>query len=71
MYDGAEVPFLPDIYPNTVICYSYSKSLSMPGERIGYICVPDRAAGAARSLGHVCAPLPSTAGSGCLRGLPA
>ena len=66
VYDGAEVPFLPDIYPNTVICYSYSKSLSMPGERIGYVCVPDRAAdsaavfaaaaGAARSLGHVCAP---------------
>lgn len=65
-YDGAEVPFLPDIYPNTVICYSYSKSLSMPGERIGYFCVPDRvedsgllfaaAAGSARSLGHVCAP---------------
>ena len=66
VYDGAEVPFLPGIYPNTVICYSYSKSLSMPGERIGYVCVPDRAedsgllfaaaAGAARSLGHVCAP---------------
>ncbi|WP_325199607.1 pyridoxal phosphate-dependent aminotransferase [Oscillibacter sp.] len=66
VYDGAEVPFLPDIYPNTVICYSYSKSLSMPGERIGYLCVPDwaedggllfaAAAGAARSLGHVCAP---------------
>ena len=66
VYGGAEVPFLPDIYPNTVICYSYSKSLSMPGERIGYVCVPDRvedsqavyaaAAGAARILGHVCAP---------------
>lgn len=66
VYDGAEVPFIPDIYSNTVICYSYSKSLSMPGERIGYVCVPDRAedsgllfaaaAGAARSLGHVCAP---------------
>ena len=66
VYDGAEVPFVPDIYPNTVICYSYSKSLSMPGERIGYVCVPDRAAdsgevfaaaaGASRILGHVCAP---------------
>lgn len=65
-YDGAEVPFIPDIYPDTVICYSYSKSLSMPGERIGYVCVPDQAAdsaqlfaavaGAARVLGHVCAP---------------
>ena len=66
VYDGAEVPFIPDIYPDTVICYSYSKSLSMPGERIGYVCVPDQAAdsaqlfaavaGAARVLGHVCAP---------------
>lgn len=63
---GAEVPFLPLIYPNTVVCYSYSKSLSLPGERIGYIYVPREAsdsrelyaaiAGAARSMGHVCAP---------------
>ena len=63
---GVEVPFLPLIYPNTVVCYSYSKSLSLPGERIGYIYVPKAAqdsrelyaaiAGAARSLGHVCAP---------------
>ena len=63
---GAEVPFLPLIYPNTVVCYSYSKSLSLPGERIGYVYVPRQAedhrelyaaiAGAARSMGHVCAP---------------
>ena len=63
---GVEVPFLPLIYPNTVVCYSYSKSLSLPGERIGYIYVPRQAedhrelyaaiAGAARSMGHVCAP---------------
>ena len=63
---GVEVPFLPLIYPNTVVCYSYSKSLSLPGERIGSIYVPKAAqdsrelyaaiAGAARSLGHVCAP---------------
>ena len=63
---GVEVPFVPLIYPNTVVCYSYSKSLSLPGERIGYIYVPDSAAdsralyaavaGAARSAGHVCAP---------------
>ena len=63
---GVEVPFVPMIYPNTVVCYSYSKSLSLPGERIGYIYVPDSAAdsralyaavaGAARSAGHVCAP---------------
>lgn len=63
---GVEVPFVPLIYPNTVVCYSYSKSLSLPGERIGYIYVPDSAAdsralyaavaGAARSTGHVCAP---------------
>ena len=36
-YDGAEVPFIPTIYKNTVVCYSYSKSLSLPGERIGYV----------------------------------
>ena len=63
---GVEVPFLPLIYPNTVICYSYSKSLSLPGERIGYIYVCREAAqsaalyaaiaGAARGAGHVCAP---------------
>ena len=63
---GLEVPFLPLIYPNTVICYSYSKSLSLPGERIGYVYVPKEAAdsaalyaavaGAARACGHVCAP---------------
>lgn len=63
---GVEVPFVPSLYPNTVICYSYSKSLSLPGERIGYIYVPKTAedgeklyaaiAGAARACGHVCAP---------------
>ena len=66
VYDGAEVPFIPTIYPNTIVCYSYSKSFSLPGERIGYFCVPDcvedgnrillAAAGAARVMGHVCAP---------------
>ena len=65
-YDGVKVPFIPNIYKNTVVCYSYSKSLSLPGERIGYIYVPKQAqdskalyaaiAGAARSMGHVCAP---------------
>lgn len=63
---GVEVPFVPGLYPNTVICYSYSKSLSLPGERIGYIYVSGEAedsealyaaiAGAARACGHVCAP---------------
>ena len=63
---GVEVPFMPLIYPNTIICYSYSKSLSLPGERIGYVYVPKAAAdskmvyaavaGAARACGHVCAP---------------
>ena len=66
VYDGAEVPFIPGIYPDTVVCYSYSKSLSLPGERLGYFCVPDGAAdsarlytaacAAARMMGHVCAP---------------
>ena len=63
---GVELPFVPTIYPHTIVCYSYSKSLSLPGERIGYIYVPQAAAespalyaavaGAARSAGHVCAP---------------
>ena len=44
VYDGAEVPFIPNLYPNTIVCYSWSKSLSLPGERIGYVCVPDQAA---------------------------
>lgn len=66
VYDGIEVPFIPTLYDNTIVCYSFSKSLSLPGERIGYICVPDDVAdfervfaaiaGAARSIGHVCAP---------------
>lgn len=66
VYDGVEVPFIPTVYPDTIVCYSYSKSLSLPGERIGYVCVPGHAAdseqvfaavaGAARTLGHVCAP---------------
>ena len=66
VYDGAVAPFIPNIYPNTVVCYSYSKSLTLPGERIGYIYVPRQAAdseklfaavaGASRVAGHVCAP---------------
>lgn len=66
VYGGVEVPFVPQIYRNTVICYSYSKSLSLPGERIGYVYVSAQAAdskklyaaiaGAARGCGHVCAP---------------
>lgn len=67
VYDGVEVPFVPKYYKNTLVCYSYSKSLSLPGERIGYILVPDEAdeakrvmaavAGAGRALGYVCAPV--------------
>ncbi len=66
VYDGAVAPWVPGIYENTVVCYSYSKSLSLPGERIGYVYVPKQAenapalyaaiAGAARACGHVCAP---------------
>lgn len=40
VYDGAKVPFLSKYYDNTIICYSYSKSLSLPGERIGYVFIP-------------------------------
>ena len=63
---GAEVPCLLNIYPDTVLCYSFSKSLSLAGERIGYIAVPDgctdadalfaAVCGAGRALGYVCAP---------------
>ncbi len=64
---GVEVPYIPLIYPDTIVCYSYSKALSLPGERIGYIYVSDlmenshevslAVAGAGRSLGYVCAPV--------------
>ena len=40
VYDGKEVPFIPNIYRNTIIGYSFSKSLSLPGERIGYVAIP-------------------------------
>ncbi len=63
---GAEVPWIPAIYDRTIVCYSYSKSLSLPGERIGWVLVPPAnpdhddlvfaVAGAGRSLGFVCAP---------------
>lgn len=63
---GAKVPYIPALYPNTVVCYSFSKSLSLAGERIGYIAVAPRCAGsdglfaavcgAGRALGYVCAP---------------
>ena len=66
VYGGVTAPWVPAIYPNTVVCYSWSKSLSLPGERIGYILVPDACAdsealyaacaGAARICGHVCPP---------------
>jgi len=66
VYGGLSVPWVPDFYENTVVCYSYSKSLSLPGERIGYVLVPPTVhqwqtvylaiAGAARACGHVCAP---------------
>ena len=66
VYDGVNVPFVPRYYDDTIVCYSYSKSLSLPGERIGYVLVPPQAAdsadlyaavcGAGRALGYVCAP---------------
>lgn len=66
VYEGVDVPFLPEIWRDTIVCYSYSKSLSLPGERIGYVYVSQEAtqgkmlyaaiAGAARAMGHVCAP---------------
>lgn len=66
-YDDIEVPWVPAIYDNTLVCYSWSKSLSLPGDRIGYVLVPDEVqdarrvqlavAGAGRSLGYICAPV--------------
>jgi aspartate aminotransferase len=65
-YGDAQVSWVPDIYENTLVCYSWSKSFSLPGERIGYVLVPPAAAdarrlylavcGAGRVLGYVCAP---------------
>lgn len=65
-YDGVEVPYLTKYYANTIVGYSYSKSLSLPGERIGYLVIPDEAADseklisaanvATRILGFVNAP---------------
>ncbi len=67
VYEDAEVVYVPTLYPRTLVCYSYSKSLSLPGERIGYVYVSnlmdndqevyDAIAGAGRSLGYVCAPV--------------
>jgi len=66
VYGDVEVPYLTKYYDNTIVCYSYSKSLSLPGDRIGYILVPDEVSdfelvyksvcGAGRALGYVCAP---------------
>ena len=66
LFDGATCPFVPKYYDDTVVCYSYSKALSLPGERIGYVAVSPKSAqkdvlyyavcGAGRSLGYVCAP---------------
>ena len=65
-YDGVEVPYLTKYYDNTIVGYSYSKSLSLPGERIGYLVIPDEADGseelitaaaiANRTIGCVNAP---------------
>lgn len=66
VYGDVFVPYLMNYYDNTIVCYSYSKSLSLPGERIGYIAVSEKAVqwqtvyaavcGAGRALGYVCAP---------------
>lgn len=66
VYGDVKVPYLMNYYDNTIVCYSYSKSLSLPGERIGYIAVSNKATdwknvfaaicGAGRALGFVCAP---------------
>lgn len=66
VYLDHPLPWVPSYYANTLVCYSYSKSLSLPGQRIGYVLVPRQAedfslvyaavCGAGRALGYVCAP---------------
>ena len=66
VYDGIKVPYIMNYYKNTFVCYSYSKALSLPGERIGYVAVSNEmeeekaiyaaVCGAGRALGYVCAP---------------
>ena len=66
IFENETLPQIADLYKNTIICYSYSKSLSLPGERIGYIAIPNEIClfndlyagflGALRSVGYVCAP---------------
>lgn len=66
VFGGIYVPFIMNFYADSIVCYSFSKSLSLPGERIGYIAVNDKArgfkevyagvCGAGRALGYVCAP---------------
>ena len=66
VWGGVQVPYLTRYYANTLVCYSFSKSLSLPGERIGYVLVSPKASkvadvyaavcGAGRALGFVCAP---------------
>ncbi len=62
-YDGVEVPYIPNLYPNTLVCNSFSKCLSLAGERLGYVLVPDQVensgdvyaavCGAGRALGYI------------------
>lgn len=66
IYFSSEPAWVPDCYPHTIVCYSYSKSLSLPGQRLGYLLIPPAAedasllyaavCGAGRALGYVCAP---------------
>lgn len=66
IFTDTPLPWIPDYYANTLLCYSFSKSLSLPGARIGYVLIPREATdfsllyaavcGAGRSLGYVCAP---------------
>lgn len=81
VYGDVKVPYLMNYYDNTIVCYSYSKSLSLPGERIGYIALSDKlqeerdiyaaVCGAGRALGYVCAPsLMQRVVEKCLRATP-
>ncbi len=81
VYGDVKVPYLMNYYDNTIVCYSYSKSLSLPGERIGYVALSDKlqeerdiyasVCGAGRALGYVCAPsLMQRVVEKCLRATP-
>ena len=68
VYGGVKVPFIPCLYKNTIVCYSYSKSLSLPGERIGYVAANPRCEDAAYIV-PMCGQISRGTGHNCPSGL--